>query len=70
MKRLNLKIGGVGEMLTREQMKKVIGGEYAGGGSYQCCPLVSSNVSCSDCVNVPSGSTASCSHGGTLTKCN
>lgn len=34
MKKLNLKMGGIKEMLSREQMKKVVGGDgygYAGG---------------------------------------
>jgi len=41
MKKMNLKLGGIKEMLTREQMKKVVGGYgYDGGGStncYMCC---------------------------------
>lgn len=38
MKKLNLKLGGIKEMLSREQMKKVVGG-YGyddGGGSFGC----------------------------------
>ncbi|HXH98689.1 MAG TPA: hypothetical protein VNI52_00340 [Sphingobacteriaceae bacterium] len=31
MKKLNFKLGGIGEMLTKEQMKKVVGG-YEGAG--------------------------------------
>jgi hypothetical protein len=32
MKKLNLKFKGIGEMLNKEQMKKIIGGDY------QDCP--------------------------------
>lgn len=35
MKKLNLKLGGIKEMLTREQMKKVVGGY----GGYSSCFL-------------------------------
>jgi len=65
MKKLNLKLGGIKEMLTREQMKKVVGG----GKRYSCCPgAMAVNVQCSECVTVPAGYTATCSLG-TLTPC-
>ena len=41
MKKLNLKLGGIGEMLSREQMKKVVGGNYG------VCPTPTTN-NCSD----------------------
>ncbi len=75
MKKLNLKLGGIKEMLTREQMKKVVGGDGYGGGDsgggkrYSCCPgAMAVNVQCSECVTVPAGYTATCSLG-TLTPC-
>jgi len=40
MKKLNLKLGGIKEMLSREQMKKVTGGDDGygyGGGSWATC---------------------------------
>lgn len=42
MKKLDLKLGGVKEMLTKEQMKKVVGGDDDYGGSgvrcvFYCC---------------------------------
>jgi hypothetical protein len=39
MKKLSLKIKGIGEMLTREQMKKVLGGDGMGGNG--ACPTYS-----------------------------
>lgn len=43
MKKLNLKLGGIKEMLTREQMKKVVGGYnpncagVEGAYTWYCC---------------------------------
>ena len=37
MKKLSLKMKGIGEMLTREQMKKVLGGEEMEGGGQGTC---------------------------------
>ncbi len=40
MKKLNLKLGGIKEMLSREQMKKVVGGDgygYDGGSDPSKC---------------------------------
>lgn len=70
MKKLTLKLEGIKEMLTREQMKKVVGGSGSGGGNrYQCCPGPGDGgIGCSSCVTVPDGSTASCTLG-TLTRC-
>lgn len=31
MKKLNLKIEGIGEMLTKDQMRRILGGGYGGG---------------------------------------
>ncbi|WP_291403824.1 hypothetical protein [Daejeonella sp.] len=38
MKKLSLKMKGIGEMLSREQMKNVLGGkEFEGGGNNCVC---------------------------------
>jgi hypothetical protein len=43
MKKLNLKLGGIKEMLTKEQMKKVIGGDgYGYGGATTQCYITTS----------------------------
>ncbi len=74
MKKLNLKLGGIKEMLSREQMKKVVGGDGYGyydsnSKSYRCCPgAFAINIQCSECVTVPAGYTASCTMGN-LTAC-
>ncbi len=55
MKKLNLKLGGIKEMLSREQMKKVVGGYGYGGDGVQCppdetpckAPATAHNVACS-----------------------
>lgn len=67
MKKLNLKPGGIGEMLTREQMKKVVGGDYGGGvNGYACCWTGTSN--CSYCDSTATSS-STCVSGATLTAC-
>ncbi len=43
MRKLNLKLGGIREMLSREQMKKVVGGY----GSGDCSSGCTSNSDCS-----------------------
>ncbi|HXH98688.1 MAG TPA: hypothetical protein VNI52_00335 [Sphingobacteriaceae bacterium] len=64
MKKLNFKLGGIGEMLTKEQMKKVVGGDYGGKKGYQCCPGPGDGgIDCSDCVEVKPGETATCTQG-------
>ena len=45
MKKLSLKIKSIGEMLSREQMKKVLGGDGMGGNGE--CPTPTAN-NCSD----------------------
>jgi len=66
MKKLNLKLDSIKEMLTKEQMKKVLGGDYGGYGSkYKCCWSGTSN--CSECVTCTSSCT--CVSGATLTSC-
>jgi len=66
LKSLNLKEV---EKLSREQLKHVMGGTSgSGGGSgsrwVMCCPEgIGAGVSCSTCVEVKPGNTASCSIG-------
>jgi len=59
MKKLNLKLGGIKEMLSREQMKKVVGGDgygYGGGYSnsynYYCKTSKGNSFTCDDCAAV------------------
>ncbi|RVU01596.1 hypothetical protein EOD41_06415 [Mucilaginibacter limnophilus] len=48
MKKLNLKMEGIGEMLSKEKMKNVIGG-YGDAACYNTCL----NSGMSGCVNPP-----------------
>ena len=67
MKKLNLKMQGIGEMLSKEQMKNVTGGyDNEGPGWYKCCGLAG-NIGCSSSVWVPAGSHCECKLG-TCTK--
>lgn len=77
--RLNMQHLNVGEALSRDQLKSIIGGEgYGGSGSpsnpsgsnsgskkYKCCWTGTSN--CSECVTCTSDCT--CVSGATLTAC-
>lgn len=61
-----------GEVLTRSQLKKVLGGDGSGSGGSgtvkkKCC--YTNPTGCSVCVDVPAGSSASCPSGGTLSSC-
>jgi hypothetical protein len=47
MKKLNLQLGSIKEMLTKEQMKRIAGGEYVGW--YKCCEIAHPS-NCSICV--------------------
>ena len=62
VKKLNLKLGGIKEMLTREQMKKVVGGYVGDGGSGKSC-----NIRCTDTGS--SSSINSCSAADAHDKC-
>jgi len=42
MKKLNLKLGGIKEMLNREQMKKVVGGDGYGYNANTICWITTS----------------------------
>lgn len=48
MKKLNLNLKGIGEMLTKEQMRSVVGGDY---GNDPCKSECASDV---DCARYPS----------------
>ncbi|MEO8948265.1 MAG: hypothetical protein ABI308_07635 [Mucilaginibacter sp.] len=77
MKKLKLQLDGVKQMLSKDQMKKVIGGDYGGGSGgtchFHCCTdqhtncndYVDSGYSCSSASDC-NGSQASCSGGGHL----
>ena len=81
MKKLTLKMDGIKEMLTRDQMKKVLGG-YGGGSGLnspddsqgstedqalrKCC-WKDQMSSCSQCVNVSKNAT--CVSGAELVRC-
>jgi hypothetical protein len=47
MKKLSLKMKGIGEMLTREQMKMVLGGDGMGGNG--ACPTPTANNCSTNC---------------------
>ena len=71
MKKLRLNLQNIegSPVLTREQLKKVLGGDDPGsdGGSTRkkCCPKDNcSSAQCSTCVTIPSGSHADCSGNG------
>jgi hypothetical protein len=68
MKKLNLKLGGIKEMLSREQMKKVVGGDgygynNTGSSTITCTAIVYSGGS-------SYSSTGACTGGYTLEQCN
>ena len=76
MKKLKLNLENVGEILTRDQLKKILGGSEGGaapdspsGGSstatYKCCWTGTSN--CSTCVSCNSNCT--CVPGASLEQC-
>lgn len=74
MKKLKLDLQSLNaEVLTRSQLKNVLGGlgsnPGSGGGSYKCCPKDQPDSQfCSTCVDVPTGSHAVCSDG-VVTSC-
>jgi natural product precursor len=56
MKKLNLQLGSIKEMLTKEQMKKVAGGGYDCDGSGVACSPTTEDVHCCpglSCVSDP-----------------
>ena len=68
MKKLKLNLAESGkEMLSREQMKKVLGGDYGSGGGEKCC-WNNDPSNCSTCTQ-GANSSWTCSAGSTLTKC-
>ena len=75
MKKLQLKLDGVKEMLTREQMKKIIGGSGSGsgGGNYKCCyTKTGGSTGCSSCYHYTTKPTCGTNSEGTqgvLTSC-
>lgn len=63
LKNLNLKEV---EQLSREQLKNVLGGFAASGGTtgYMCCPdSIASGIGCSKCVQAGPSDTVTCSMG-------
>jgi hypothetical protein len=82
MKKLKLQLDGLKQMLTNEQMKRVVGGYGGAGGApteptgsdngggsgtgYKCC--WSGTSTCSDCVT-RAKSNWTCVPGATLTAC-
>jgi hypothetical protein len=46
MKKLNLKFKGIGEMLNKEQMKKITGGDYNCGFTECVCPQNGADIGC------------------------
>ncbi len=71
MKKLNLKLEGIGEMLTKDQMKRVLGGDYGGGGGYGdlCKTECVSNSDCDNTNGYPYCNTAYCPDGTTFYVC-
>ncbi len=73
MKKLKLDAINFGnlEILTREQLRGLVGGSGSGSGSgstnncYQCC----NGAGCSQCVNFRAGTTPICGQGATLKYC-
>lgn len=64
MQTLKTKFGNIREMLNKDQMKQIKGGQ-----GYQCCPGPGNGtIGCSQCVTVSPGQTATCTLG-TLTAC-
>jgi len=66
--KLNLQHLGNAEVLTRSQLKNVLGGGALEttnkGGNYKCCPTGQSDSQfCSSCVYVPAGSHPVCANG-------
>jgi len=74
MKKLKLDFQSLNaEVLTRNQLKQILGGDDGSGGGaggkYKCCPKGQPDSQfCSTCVTVPAGSHAVCSQG-VVTSC-
>ena len=78
MKKLSLKASDLhkGEVLTRKQLKSVLGGDDGSGGSgtsggatknVMCC--YHPGAVCLTCATVPINANVSCEMGGTVTAC-